>query len=363
MNTIVKQDLKRIHDALSPREREAFRDSTLLLTGCAGFLGFYLIQFCATYREELGIRRIIGLDNFQVGFPAWLKRLADSEKVELFKFNIITDDVSAVPGAAEATHILHMASVASPHFYRRYPLETLDANVSGLRRLLDYYCERDIRGLAFFSSSEVYGDPAAEQIPTPEEYRGNVACQGPRACYDEAKRFGETLCYLYHQKYDMPLRIIRPFNNYGPGMRLNDARVPADFARAIHENLDIVIFSDGSPTRTFCYISDAVAGYLKVLLHTDYDTFNIGMDKPEISIRQLADIYCEAGRELFGYTGKAMFKVSEDREYLTHSPNRRCPIISKARNLLGYDPQVDVRQGVRLFLEFIRQSAKEELTW
>lgn len=363
MNTIVRQDLKRIHDALSPREKESFADSTILITGCAGFLGFYLVQFYTAFRKELGIRHIIGLDNFQVGFPAWLKRLGDAGEIELFKFNIITDDVRDVPGVSEATHILHMASIASPLFYRQYPIETLDANVQGLRRLLDYYREKDIKGLAFFSSSEVYGDPAPDQIPTSEEYRGNVACQGPRACYDEAKRFGETLCYLYHQQYGMPLRIIRPFNNYGPGMRLNDARVPADFARAVYENRDIVMFSDGTPTRTFCYISDAVTGYLKVLTHTAYDTFNIGIDKPEISIRQLADIYCEAGRELFGYTGQALFRVSEDKEYLTHSPNRRCPVIDKARRLLGYAPQIDVRQGVRFFLDFIRQSAREELTW
>ncbi|WP_298068753.1 NAD-dependent epimerase/dehydratase family protein [uncultured Mailhella sp.] len=363
MNTIVRQDLQRIYDALSERERAALRDSSVLITGCAGFLGFYLVQFLAAFRGSLGIRRIIGLDNFKTGFPLWLKRLADAREVELVGFNIVTDDISRVPGASEAAYILHMASIASPLFYRKYPIETLDANVEGLRRLLGYYHERPIRGFAFFSSSEVYGDPAPEWIPTPETYRGNVSCQGPRACYDEAKRFGETLCYLYHQKYAMPLRIIRPFNNYGPGMRLNDARVPADFARAVYEGRDIVMFSDGTPTRTFCYISDAVTGYLKVLLHKEYDTFNIGMDKPEISIRELAAIYCEAGREVFGYTGKASFSVSEDGEYLTNSPNRRCPVIAKARELLGYAPQVDVRQGVRLFLNFIRESSREELLW
>lgn len=363
MNTIVKEDLQRIYNALSESERAALKDSTVLITGCAGFLGFYLMQFLAAFRPVLGLRRIIGIDNFKVGFPLWLKRLVDAGEVDLARFDIITGDIRQVPGAEEATHVLHMASVASPLFYRKYPIETLDANVHGLRRLLDYYREKEIRGFAFFSSSEVYGDTAPEWIPTPESYRGNVSCQGPRACYDEAKRFGETLCYLYHQKYAMPLRIIRPFNNYGPGMRLNDARVPADFARAVHEGRDIVMFSDGSPTRTFCYISDAVTGYLKVLLHSGYDTFNIGMDKPEISIRELADIYCEAGQEIFGYTGKASFSVSEDGEYLTHSPNRRCPVISKARKLLDYQPQVEVRQGVRRFLSFIRESSAEELLW
>ena len=365
MKQIVQQDLERIYHGLTEAERAKFQGSTVLFTGGAGFLGFYFIQFLTHYREELGIRKVICLDNFQVGCPAWLKELAGAGAVELHKFNVITDDIAAVAGAEEADYIYHMASIASPIFYRKYPIETLDANIWGLRRLLDFYCEKPIRALAFYSSSEIYGDPTPENIPTPETYRGNVDCQGPRACYDEAKRFGETMCYLFHQKYGMPISIIRPFNNYGPGMRLNDARVPADFANAVRQNRDIVMFSDGSPTRTFCYISDAITGYLKALLYaqTGFEAFNIGMDRPEISIRRLAEIYAEAGREVFGYTGRTRFAVSEDADYLKNNPNRRCPVIDKARSLLGYAPQVPVEQGVRYFLEYIRESREEELIW
>ncbi len=365
MRKIVQQDLERIYSGLSAGERAQFAGSTILLTGGAGFLGFYFIQFFTHYQTELGIKKVICLDNFQVGEPQWLKELSENGKVELRRFNVITDDIATVPGAAEADYIFHMASIASPIFYRKYPIETLDANIWGLRGLLDFYCEKPIRGLVFFSSSEIYGDPTPENIPTPETYRGNVDCQGPRACYDEAKRFGETMCYLFHQKYGMPITIIRPFNNYGPGMRLNDARVPADFANAVRQNKDIVMFSDGSPTRTFCYISDAITGYLKGLLHAreGFDAFNIGMDKPEISVRRLAEIYTQAGKELFGYTGQTKFAVSEDKEYLQNNPNRRCPVIDKARQTLHYDPKVDVEQGVRYFLEYIRESKEEELVW
>ncbi len=365
MKKIVKQDLERIYSGLTPEEREGFRGSTVLLTGGAGFLGFYFIQFLTNYQKDLGIKKVICLDNFQVGYPKWLKDLSEHGKVELHKFNVITDNIADVPGAGEADYIYHMASIASPIFYRKYPIETLDANIWGLRRLLDFYCEKPIRGLVFFSSSEIYGDPTPENIPTPENYRGNVDCQGPRACYDEAKRFGETMCYLFHQKYGMPITIIRPFNNYGPGMRLNDARVPADFANAVRQNKDIVMFSDGGPTRTFCYISDAITGYLKGLLHAKdgFEAYNIGMDKPEISIRRLAEIYQEAGKEIFGYTGRAKFAVSEDKAYLTNNPNRRCPVIDKARKLLGYAPQVDVEQGVRYFLEYVKESEEDELIW
>lgn len=365
MNRIVKQDLERIWGGLTADEKARFQGSTVLFTGGAGFLGFYFIHFLTHYQDELGVKKVICLDNFQVGEPKWLKDLSAGGKVELHKFNVITDDVACVPGAEEADLIYHMASIASPIFYRKYPIETLDANIWGLRRLLDFYCEKNIRGFAFYSSSEIYGDPTPENIPTPETYRGNVDCQGPRACYDEAKRFGETMCYLFHQKYNMPITIIRPFNNYGPGMRLNDARVPADFANAVRQNKDIAMFSDGSPTRTFCYISDAITGYLKCIAHAadGFEAFNIGMDKPEISIRRLAEIYTEAGKEIFGYTGEVKFAVSEDREYLQNNPNRRCPVIDKARRLLGYDPQVDVEQGVRDFLSYIKESKEEELVW
>ena len=365
MKKIVKQDMDRIYNGLSEEERAGFDCSTILITGGAGFLGFYFIQFFTHYQKELNIKRIICLDNFQVGYPKWLKDLSEEGRVDLHKFNVITDDVANVPGAEEADYILHMASIASPIFYRKYPIETLDANIWGLRRLLDFYCEKSVRGFAFFSSSEIYGDPTPENIPTPETYRGLVDCQGPRACYDEAKRFGETMCYLYYQKYKMPLGIIRPFNNYGPGMRLNDARVPADFANAVRENRDIVMFSDGSPTRTFCYVSDAITGYLKVMLHAkeSFEAYNIGIDKPEISIRRLAEIYTEAGKEIFDYTGEAKFAVSEDKQYLENNPNRRCPIIDKARKNLGYNPQVDVEQGVRYFLEYVKECKEEELVW
>lgn len=365
MKKIMQQDLTRILEGLSAEEQGRFKNSTILITGGAGFLGFYFINFFTHYQKELGIKRLICLDNFQVGYPQWLQQLSQEGKVELHKFNVITDDIATVPGAEEADYIYHMASIASPIFYRKYPIETLDANIWGLRRLLDFYCEKPIKGLVFYSSSEIYGDPTPENIPTPESYRGNVDCQGPRACYDEAKRFGETMCYLFHQKYNMPITIIRPFNNYGPGMRLNDARVPADFANAIRLNKDIEIFSDGTPSRTFCYISDAITGYIKALLYASkgFEAFNIGMDKPEITIRQLAEIYTEAGRELYGYTGKAKFAISEDADYLKNNPNRRCPVIEKARTLLGYNPQVTVEQGVRYFLEYIKESKEEELIW
>ena len=168
---------------------------------------------------------------------------------------------------------------------------------------------------------------------------------------------------LFAQKYNLPIGVARPFNNYGPGMRIGDKRVPADFALAIIQNRDIEILSNGSPTRTFCYIADSICGYLKILLHGQYNYFNIGIEKPEISITQLADIYVKAGREIFGYTGQVKYTMSEDKEYLTNNPQRRCPNIDKARCILDYNPTIYVEEGVSRFLQYLKESDEGEYKW
>ena len=306
------------------------------------------------YKKELGIKTIVAVDNFQVGRPFWVDEIVQDGNIELKEFDIIKGDISTIARDKENSFVIHMASIASPTFYRKYPIQTIEANIWGLKWLLDDYRNTSLRGFLFFSSSEIYGDPTPENIPTPETYRGNVNTVGPRACYDESKRFGETICYEYAKEYKMPIGLARPFNNYGPGMKLDDKRVPADFAKAVMNNKDIVILSDGKPSRTFCYIADAIAGYLKILLHGEFDFFNIGIEKPEISVRELAEIYAETAKELFGYEGKVIYQVSDDKNYTTDNPNRRCPIITKAQKTLNYAPKIYVREGVKRFLEYLK---------
>jgi UDP-glucuronate decarboxylase len=352
---IAAADLEHIHEGFHSRARLA--GGSILITGCAGFLGYSLMNYFIRRAGELGLRAVIGCDTFARGRPRWLEDLVASSGgiARIHPFDVVADDIGRVEGTGESDVVLHCASIASPPLYRRHPIETLDANVWGLRRLLDFYRERPLRGFLFFSSSEVYGDPPAASIPTPENYRGNVSSIGPRACYDEAKRFGETLCYLYSLRYRMPIVIVRPFNNYGPGMRLGDGRLPADLARAIVDGRDLTIFSDGSPTRTFCYVADAVAGYLLALVHGSFDVFNIGIDRPEISVREFADIFCEGAREVFGRSLAVRFSAPPEEEYLTHNPRRRCPCIEKARTVLGYGPSIGVQEGVGRFLRFLRE--------
>jgi nucleoside-diphosphate-sugar epimerase len=229
----------------------------------------------------------------------------------------------------------------------------MEANVNGLRFLLDYCLaqqrkDKPVEGVLFFSSSEIYGDPTSENIPTPETYRGNVSCTGPRACYDESKRFGETLCVNFVRQHEIPVKVARPFNNYGPGLKITDRRVIPDFARDILFGRDIVMLSDGSAKRTFCYVADAVVGYYKILLRgTPGEAYNIGVEVPEISMIDLAERMVVLGQDLFGYEGRVIREESSDKDYLIDNPNRRCPVIAKARTELGYDPCVSLEQGLR----------------
>lgn len=356
LNRILSTDLEYIYNELSDKEREKFQDSNIIVTGAGGFIGYYLLNFLSVNASELNIKNILALDTFILGKPEWIDVLSKRfNYFHLKEFNVATDDIGAISGIDRYDSVIHMASIASPTYYRKHPLVTLDANVWGLRNMLDYFSKREMRGFLNFSSSEVYGDPDQTKVPMNEEYYGNVAINGPRACYDEAKRFGETMCYVYNKEYDMQVVSVRPFNNYGPGMKLNDARAPADFANAVLNKKAIEIYSDGSAKRTFTYISDAIVGYLKALYFGKFDYFNIGMDRPEITISQLAQIFVEAGEKLFSHKTEIKYLKSSDSEYLVNNPKRRLPDITKAREKLGFNPKILIDQGVSKFLQYLKE--------
>jgi UDP-glucuronate decarboxylase len=269
------------------------------------------------------------------------------------------DATKGLPENLDANYIFHCASIASPIFYRKYPIETIDANITGLRLLLDYALQnpQKVKSILYFSSSEIYGDPSPDQIPTSEEYCGNVSCVGPRACYDESKRLCETLCYSYYRQHNVPVKIVRPFNNFGPGLFPDDGRVLADFANAVISGKPITLLSSGKPSRTFCYIADAITGYYKALVRgRPAEAYNIGTETPEISMRELAEMFVSIATKEFGYNGKIEFSVSEDKDYLTHNPNRRSPKIDKARRELGYEPQIALRQGISNYIRWAKET-------
>ena len=340
----------------------------LLITGGAGFLGYYLVQAALHWnkhtRQTAGPIDVTVCDNYVRGVPGWLRELEGTEHLRLVKADI----TRILPGElGDFQFVIHAASIASPTYYRKYPIETMDANVNGLRSLLEHFRRQKERkeqalGFLFFSSSEIYGDPSPDNIPTSEEYRGFVSCTGPRACYDEAKRYGETLCVNFAQQYDLPVKMARPFNNYGPGLKITDGRVIPDFAMCVLQGRDIVMFSDGSPKRTFCYVADAIVGYYKILLRgRQGEAYNIGVEEPEISVVGLAQNIVDIAGELFGYEGKVVRQASNDKDYLIDNPNRRCPVIAKARAELGYRPSIGLDEGLRrLLLWYFENRVAEE---
>jgi len=325
----------------------------LLITGGAGFLGYYLVQTITHHNSSAAPAQRIAVtvyDNLSRGVPPWLVPLLESKQVDLVKQDL-RDPLP--PRMGDFSFIVHAASIASPTYYRQDPIGTMDANINGLRNLLDYALTQKrkgqpVEGFLFFSSSEIYGDPDPAHIPTDEDYRGLVSCTGPRACYDEAKRYGETLCVNFAKQHGVAVKQARPFNNCGPGLKITDGRLLPDFARDILAGRDINMLSDGTPTRTFCYAADSVAGYYKVMVRgKPGEGYNIGTETPEISVADLARKLIAISKDLFGYTGKVTLAQSRDGDYLIDNPNRRCPVITKARTQLGYDPRITLDEGLR----------------
>ena len=359
---VVAADLESICRGLES-EFHSLEGGRLLITGGAGFLGYYMVQAVLHWNRTRASAPIAltVCDNYIRGVPGWLSRLEGDPGLAL-----VRHDVTAPLGAeaGDFDHVIHAASIASPTYYRMHPIETMDANVQGLRLLLDRWRGqrgREPRGFLFVSPSEIYGDPGPADIPTPETYRGNVSCTGPRACYDESKRYGETLCVNYARQYGMPVTIARPCNNYGPGLKITDRRVLPDFARDLLAGRDLVLRSDGSPTRTFCYVADAVVGYFKILVRGRAgEPYNIGNEAPEISMTQLADMLAGLARELFGYAGRVVRQPSREADYLTDNPQRRCPVIAKARRELTFEPVVPLAEGLRRTLVWYRENQQAE---
>ena len=271
-------------------ELGALAGRRLLITGGGGFLGYYLVQAALHWNRTRGGAAIdvTVYDNYLRGVPAWLEALrADPHLTPLAPGHDPAPAPGHGPFRLRDPRRRHRLADVLPRAARE-DASTRTSTACAICSTTPSPSATPggpLAGFLFYSSSEIYGDPAASAIPTPETYRGNVSCTGPRACYDESKRFGETLCVTFAQHEGLPVRIARPFNNYGPGLKITDGRVLPDFARDVLAGRDIVMFSDGSPTRTFCYATDAITGYYKVLVRgRDGESYNVGIDRPEISM-------------------------------------------------------------------------------
>ncbi len=309
----------------------------ILLTGSNGFLGSHILSKLLNSNNFDFIKNITGIDNFissnksntDINNPKYTFIEADLIK---FDFDQLKDfDI-----------VIHSASLASPVYYNRFPLETVDIATSVTRKLLEKCKEWNSRFI-FFSSSEIYGNPSSENIPTTEEYKGYVSCQGSRSCYDESKRLGETLCYIYNKEYNVRTNIIRPFNIYGPLLSIQaDHRMIPNLIKSALKKQPVSIYGTGNQTRTFCYYSDAIEGIFKVIRNGgDGETYNIGNDKPEISMVDLVKLFRKTVNIDLSYQ-----LIPYPEYYPDDEPIRRLASIEKAKKDLNFFPKVTLEAGL-----------------
>lgn len=311
----------------------------ILITGAAGFLGSHL---CDRFIKE-GFY-VIGMDNLITGD---LKNIEHLFPLEQFEFH--HHDVSTfVHLGGSLDYILHFASPASPIDYLKIPIETLKVGSLGTLNLLGLAKEKNARILVA-STSEVYGDPLVH--PQNEDYNGNVSPIGPRGVYDEAKRFMESITMAYHRHHGLDTRIVRIFNTYGSRMRLNDGRVVPAFMGQALRGEDLTVFGDGSQTRSFCYIDDQVEGIYRLLMSDYTDPINIG-NPHETTIKEFAEEIIK----LTGTDQKIIYKSLP-----TDDPTQRQPDITRAKEILGWEPKVGRAEGLKKVYEYFKSLSPQEL--
>lgn len=336
-DNIIQEDIKNIANSLR-KNSLVFEGKTILITGGSGFLGKYIIETFLYLNKDILKKpcRIINIDNNITSYKS------KSLKKEKYIQYINHDVARPIRLKEKLDYIIHAAGIASPIYYQKYPLEAISVAVDGTRNMLELARKKKVKAFLFFSSSEIYGDPPREQIPTKETYNGNVSSIGPRACYDESKRLGETLCMTYYNLYKTPVKIVRPFNVFGPNMRSEDYRVIPRFIYNALNKKPIPVYIHGKQTRSFCYIADAVLAFFLVLLKgKNGEVYNVGSDNKEITINELAGIINDLFNKQLNIKN-----LSYPSDYPQGEPQRRSPDLTKIKRETGYRPLIEFREGL-----------------
>ena len=302
----------------------------ILVTGGAGFIGSHLIDRLMKQGHD-----VICLDNFFTGHKRNIRHWIDNPYFELIRHDITE------PIRLEVDQIYHLACPASPVHYQYNPVKTIKTNVMGTLNMLGLAKRVKARFL-LASTSEVYGDPDVH--PQPEEYRGNVNCIGIRSCYDEGKRVAETLAFDYHRQNNVDIRIMRIFNTYGPRMFEHDGRVVSNFVVQALQGIPLTVYGDGSQTRSFCYVADLVEGMMRLMNGEHIGPINIG-NPGEYTILQLA----ETIQKMINPDAELSFKPLPQDD-----PKQRQPDITKAKNLLGWEPTINLEEGLKMTIDDFR---------
>jgi len=308
-----------------------------VITGGAGFLGSHLCDALIARAWE-----VVCLDNLITGSESNIAHLLNHPG-----FRFIRHDVTRyveIPGSAD--YVLHFASPASPVDYSKFPIQTLKVGALGTHNTLGLALAKKAKYF-LASTSEVYGDPQVS--PQPEGYWGHVNPIGPRGVYDEAKRFAEAMTMAYHRGHGVDTRIVRIFNTYGPRMRLNDGRALPNFVYQALTGRPITVYGDGQQTRSFCYVSDMIEGFCRLMNSDEHEPVNLGNPR-EITLLEFA----ERVKRLTGSKSPIVFMPLP-----TDDPKRRCPELSKARHLLNWEPKVGLEEGLRITVEFFREQLSQ----
>ncbi|HDX9577771.1 TPA: GDP-mannose 4,6-dehydratase [Bacillus pseudomycoides] len=312
---------------------------TVVITGVAGFLGSYLAK---ALLNTNGIF-IIGLDNLSTGKIENLQEIIHNSNFKFLQADVSSADILQLVSLSSADEIYHLASPASPKFYQSTPFATIDVNIQGTKNMLEL-AKRTGAKILYTSTSETYGDP--EVHPQDETYRGNVNTWGPRACYDESKRMGEVLCYLYHSLYNIPVKVARIFNTYSAGLRNDDGRVISNFVTQALIDADITVYGDGSQTRSFCYVTDTVHGLMLMMEKEEANGEIINIGNPiEYTVLELAYLI----KQLTNSNSQITFHPLPQDD-----PKQRSPIIYKATEILEWEPQISLETGLTSTIEAYR---------
>lgn len=340
-SAVAKEDFLRILDAPLPWHRLAGK--TVLITGANGFLAAYMIETLLAVNDHFNHQvRIVGLVRDRARAEQRFGHQLGRPDLEL----LIQDVATPLNPSGDINVIIHAASQASPKYYSTDPVGTLLANTAGTMNLLQTAAGLSVEQFMFFSSSEVYGqNPGPQRVD--ERSFGYLDPMDWRSCYAESKRMGETMCISWMRQFGVPVRIVRPFHTYGPGMDLDDGRVFADFVRDAVEGRDIMMKSDGLAVRAFCYLADAVRAFFTVLLTgADGEAYNVGNDEAEVSILQLAELIAEIAPR----PGLRVLRAPQDIGYLSTLVTHAAPDVSKVR-ALGWAPRTSIEEGFRRTIE------------
>jgi UDP-glucuronate decarboxylase len=346
------EDLRLISDGLG-KDVHRFNGKTILIAGGAGFLGRVCISFFKYINEHVLFQpiKIICLDNY-IARSDLEDSCKDNPNIEVIHHDITKPIWMKIKKGQKIDFIINLSGIAAPSLYKRYPEETLDVSYTGTINILQLAYNEDVESVLSFSSSEIYATPPDDLIPTPESYIGQVPTMDTRSCYDVGKLVLETINHTYYTHKGVNCKIARPFNVYAYSS-ITDTRVLPNFIKAILKNENLKVYSENNNTRTFCFITDAITGFLKILLLGKIgNVYNIGCEKPEITMKDLAELVLK----ISGNQKSKVEIVPYPSYYPSTEPARRCPDISKAKDELGYSPRVSLEEGIKKYYNWAKES-------